>query len=112
MLQFDRDVCCTYFRHEVALVLHHASAWAAIAGVVVVVARLGDRDGMAATFGEADLAVDLDVTPTPTIDVEYLAAYLERNLSHHYAVDVDSGRVHVAWNARRLPAWLDPSSPT
>jgi hypothetical protein len=100
MLQFDAGVCCHVFRQEIAVVLHHASTWSAIAGVSVVVIRLGECHNGPTQQLASDLAVDLDVNGSERSELTHLYSYLARTLGRQYAVALEDDRVHVEYFAR------------
>jgi hypothetical protein len=97
MLTFGADVSCTVFHHEQSVVLHHASTWAAIAGVTVVVLRLQEVHNGITREIASDLSIDLDTAGNRAVHLVALGGYLARTLGRDYTVDVEPDRVHVEW---------------
>jgi hypothetical protein len=108
MIRFGAGVYCHLFRLEIALVLHHASHWAAISGVIVDVNSLADRQHSAGTLHTFDLAVDLDTAGDRREHLVRLHGYLARVLPPEYDVVLEADHVHVEWDARRKPPPMAP----
>jgi hypothetical protein len=97
VLTFDGGVSCHVFYLELALVLHHASTWAALAGGTIVVSSLADtHDGP-----RRELATTLQVDGVTRGNREHrageLAGYLARTLGAEYLVDIIDDRLTVVW---------------
>jgi hypothetical protein len=97
MLLFQSGVCCHLLRHEMSLVLHTASAWAAIAGLIVVVVALDESDEGPAPAQAVDLVIDLPDASDQAVQAAALCAYLARTLGVGYWVTVDDGGIHVQY---------------
>lgn len=97
MLQFDTGVSCRVFHQETAVVLHHASTWAAVAGVTLLVIRLGEvHDGVTQMLA-SEFAVDLSTTGDRSRLLAQLRGYLQRTLGTEFLVALEADRVHVEW---------------
>jgi hypothetical protein len=108
MLRFAAGLYCHLFRMEIALVLHHASTWAAVSGVAVDVNSLADKSHSAGSLHYWDLAVDLDTAGDRAAHLAQLHGYLARVLAPSYDVVLEATHVHVEWDAHRKPARVDP----
>lgn len=97
MLQFESGVACQVFHHELSVVLHHASTWAAIAGVTVTVLRLQEVHNGVLRELTSDLSVDLETSKESAVHLVALGGYLARTLGHAYRVHIEPERVHVEW---------------
>lgn len=106
MLRFEPGIFCRNFRLEVALVLHHAAAWATLARIGVTVNSLGDRRHGPKSQHPYDLAVDLDTDGDKPDHLKLLGEYLSRVLSAEYDVIVEADHVHVEWDNHRPKAEL------
>lgn len=108
MLRWKAGVFCHLFRLEVALALHHASAWSEVSGVGVVVNALADSKHSTNSLHAWDLAVDLDTDGDRLSHLAALHGYLARNLPAGYDVVLEGDHVHVEWDAKRGAPPVDP----
>ena len=108
MLRFTAGLYCHVFRMEIAIVLHHAAAWSAIAGVPVDVNSLADKVHSEGSLHYWDLAVDLDTAGDRVAHLAQLHGYLARVLPPQYDVIQEPTHVHVEYDTRRKPARLAP----
>lgn len=99
MLLFDAGVACRVFHHEAAVVLHHASMWAAIACATIVVIRLGEAPDQAAVETPADYFVDLGTAGDQALLLPLLCDYLTRTLGPEFRPLLETDRLHVTWGA-------------
>jgi hypothetical protein len=97
MLQFAGGVSCRVFQHEIAVLLHHASTWAAIAGVTIVVMRLVEVPDVITRELAADLTIELNAARNRSVLLLELGAYLGRTLGRGYTVQVEFAHVRVTW---------------
>ncbi len=101
MLIWNPGVKCAYFRLEIALAIHHASAWAIAERGTVYVTSMNDREHGARSLHAFDLAVDLGVAGNLAAPLEQLHGYLARVLPAGFDVVLEADHVHVEWDAHR-----------
>jgi hypothetical protein len=97
MLSFDAGVACRVFHHEAAVVLHHASMWAAIAGATIIVIRLGEVPDDATIAAPEDYFVDLAAVGDQALLLPPLRDYLARTLGPEFLALLEPDRLHITW---------------
>ena len=100
MLQFQPGIRVQVFHRETAMMLHHAAAWADIAGTTVTVRRIGDGSEDAIAQRDTELAVAHDSDRDRVRVHGSLASYLLSHLEVDHRVDVNADRVLVQWTPR------------
>ena len=108
MLRFTAGLYCHVFRMEIAIVLHHAAAWATISGVAVDVNSLADKQHSEGSLHYWDLAVDLDTAGDRAAHLAQLGGYLARVLPPQYDVVEEATHVHVEFDTRRKVPRIAP----
>lgn len=101
MLRFGADVSCRFFAEPLALLLHHATVWSAIAGEIVTVAAIEERDPIAPPDTSGPIAVELAIGLLENGHGHTIAAYLRRVLDVAYAIEILDPGVRVVWDPRR-----------
>jgi hypothetical protein len=108
MLRFEPTFRIGVLHEEMARVLHHASVWARLARVDLVVNCGSNGTHNPGTLHPWDLALDLDTEGDKFHDTEQLHGYLARILPVEYDVVLEKDHVHVEYDPHRKPAVMDP----
>lgn len=103
MIRFDPTFQVCVLQREVWLAIHHASVWAALGDLEVVVIRA--RRPLASEQAEhgRDLEVDLAIASPTTLPPTELCDYLSHILPPAFIVSLEKWHVHVEWAPRGLP---------
>jgi len=110
MLRFEPNVRINYLGNDLSLVLHHASVWALLTGIGVVVNSMADGAHNPGSLHPWGLGIDLDTEGDRAADLRQLFGYLARVLPRDYDVVLERDHVHVERDHRRAPAPIEPTS--
>ena len=109
MLRFEPNVRIDYLGDDMSLVLHHASVWALLTGIGVVVNSMADGRHNPGSLHPWGLGVDLDTEGDRAADLKQLHGYLARVLPTDYDVLLESDHVHVERDNHRDKPKIDPA---